>query len=49
MTKMKKKKLYISSVDRSEKFLARNIIGGGFRTPRKGLINLNSTDDLARM
>jgi len=38
-----------SQVDRSEKFLAQNIIGGGFRTPRKGLINLNSTDDLARM
>lgn len=38
-----------SDVDDDEKFLARNIIGGGFRRPRKGLINLNNTDDLARM
>jgi hypothetical protein len=38
-----------SSIIKSEKFLAQNIIGGGFRRSRKGLINLNSTDDLARM
>lgn len=45
---MHKKRM--SDVDRDERFLAQNVIGTGrFRTPRKGLINLNSTDDLARM
>ncbi len=44
---MKRKRM--SDVDDDERFLARNIIGGGFRIPRKGLINLNNTDDLARM
>lgn len=37
-------------IDSDERFLANNIIGSGrFRTPRKGLINLKSTDDLVRM
>lgn len=34
--------------DSDEKFLERNLIGS-FRKPRKGLINLSSLDDLARM
>lgn len=35
-------------VDRDERFLTNNILGVGFRSPRKGLTNLNSLDDLAR-
>lgn len=48
-TKSKGRKLYASPVERSEKFLERNLIGAGFRKPRKGLINLNSLDDLTKM
>lgn len=38
-----------SPVDRSERFLENNLIGTGFRRNRKGLTNLSSLDDLARM
>lgn len=38
-----------SPADKSERFLENNLIGSGFRGNRKGLINLGSLDDLARM
>lgn len=39
----------MDQVDNGEKVLLNNLMGRGFRKPRKGLINLNSLDDLARM
>lgn len=39
----------MNQTDKGEKVLINNLIGGGFRKPRKGLINLTSVDDLARM
>lgn len=39
----------MDDVDKDEHVLINNLIGSGFRRNRKGLINLRSVDDLARM
>lgn len=41
-------KTKIPPVNNGEKVLT-NLAGSGFRKPRKGLINSNSLDDMARM